>query len=307
MSLTDVSIPLEKCPKTLSAEHLARYAEDGYLAFNSFLSPAEVDAFNAGLHEMVGSLVARVRSGELQPKRGGWEGMKNYSGWAIDEKDGLGILLEPEVELDFRTATVEQVENSFRKLSSTTKGHPLFKGMSEDPRLIGMLEALLGPKPIYYGDMALCKPARIGTDKPWHQDSAYFPYEPFGHGVGVWIALDDAELENGCMQVLRGAHKMGPKKHVHLTDCTIQPGRVDVSEATPIEMRAGGIMLFSPLLPHFTPPNRSDKRRRAFQLFYRAGYTKMITQEEHSKNFLEADGTPATCSAASVEKAKSGK
>jgi phytanoyl-CoA hydroxylase len=161
-----------------------------------------------------------------------------------------------------------------------------------------MLEALIGPNPIWYGDMALCKPARVGTDKPWHQDSAYFPYEPFGHGVGVWIALDDAAVENGCMQVLRGGHKLGPKKHVHLTDCTIEPGRVDVSRAEPIEMDAGGILLFSPLLPHYTPPNRSDRRRRALQLFYRAGYTKMITQDEHSRHFVETDGTPATCAAA---------
>ena len=148
--------------------------------------------------------------------------------------------------------------------------------------------------------MALCKPPRIGVDKPWHQDAAYFGYEPYGHGVGVWIALDEAAVDNGCMFVLSGHHKLGPRKHVHLTDCEIEPGRVDVSQATPIEMKPGGLLLFSPMLPHYTPPNRSDQRRRALQIFYRAGYTKIITQEEHARNFLEPDGTPATCAAAAA-------
>lgn len=292
------TLPVEACPAALSAAHIDAYYRDGFLAFNDFHDPQTVAALREAMTDLVRGLYLGAKAGTLPVARGNWDGMRNYSGFTIEHADGkLGLLMEPEVGFDIQSAPFETVDNSYRKISFPTHGSAAFKNFSQDPKLMRMLEALIGPAPILYGDMALCKPPRIGSEKPWHQDGAYFTYEPFDAGVDVWLALDDASAENGCMFVLPGAHKLGPKKHVHLNDCTIVEGRLDYSQAVPVELRAGGILLFSTLLPHFTPPNRSDLRRRAVQLFYRAAHTRLVDSAEHSRCFVEADGTPATCSA----------
>jgi phytanoyl-CoA hydroxylase len=292
------ALNIENCPARLSAEHVASYQANGFLAFSDFLTAQEVADLNDDMAAMVRSLYEKAKSGELPVKRGNWDNMRNYSGYKISEGDEKpSLLLEPDVEFDPRTASFDLVDQSYRKISYMACRSAAFKALSENPRLIAFLEALLGPKPIVYGDQALCKPARIGSAKPWHQDSAYFNYAPYDAGVDVWIALDDAEVENGCMFVLPGGHKQGPKRHIHRDDCLIDEGRLDYSHAAPVELQAGGILLFSVLLPHYTPPNHSDRRRRAAQLFYRGGNTKLVTPAEHYLDFREADGTPAACSA----------
>jgi phytanoyl-CoA hydroxylase len=292
------ALAVESCPAILSAAHVEAYRRDGFLAFNDFLDKAAVTTLREAMTELVRSLCLRAKMGALPVERGSWDGMRNYSGLKIEDgKSKLGLLMEPEIGFDLCSAPFESIDNSYRKISHPTRGSEAFKNFSEDPKLVPMLEALIGPKPILYGDMALCKPPRIGSEKPWHQDGAYFTYEPFGAGVDVWLALDDAAIENGCMFVLPGAHKLGPKKHVHLNDCTVAEGRYDYSQAVPVELRAGGILFFSTLLPHYTPPNRSEMRRRAVQLFYRAAHTRLVDAAEHGRCFVEADGTPAACSA----------
>ena len=111
----------------------------------------------------------------------------------------------------------------------------------------------------------------------------------------AWVALDDATIENGCMFVLPGMHVKGAFKHCHTIDCQIVPGRLDYSDAVPIEMKAGGAMIFSSMLPHQTPPNRGASRRRALQFQYRGENTRAVSKEEFGEVFVEADGTPASC------------
>jgi len=95
--------------------------------------------------------------------------------------------------------------------------------------------------------------------------------------------------------VLPGMHTNGAFKHVHTIDCQILPDRLDHTDTVPIELKAGGAMFFSAMLPHQTPPNRSAKRRRALQFQYRGEHTHAVSKEEFGAAFVEADGTPASC------------
>jgi phytanoyl-CoA hydroxylase len=297
---------VEACPAALTSEHLADYRRNGYLAFDGFLNAAEAQTYKTQMTEMVRKFYDEAKAGKLllirrnPPLVRGTSGelvKHNHAGHLIKHPDdAYAVEFEPEFDFDMGSVSFEVFDQGFRKIGRPSRAHSAFQALTENPRLIGFLESLIGPKPIVYGDQALCKPARIGSAKPWHQDGAYFHYEPYEAGVDVWIALDDAGVENGCMHVLPGGHLTGPRKHVHLEDCTVEPGRLDVSGAMPVELRAGGIMLFSTLLPHYTPANRSEHRRRALQFFYRAGHTRLVTPEEHAHCFVEADGTQAACS-----------
>ena len=90
----------------------------------------------------------------------------------------------------------------------TREENPGLKALAEDPSLMRVLGRILGGKPGLYQDMALIKPPG-GREKPWHQDRAYFNLTQTTPIVGIWIALDEATPENGCMQVMEGGHRQG--------------------------------------------------------------------------------------------------
>lgn len=190
---------------------------------------------------------------------------------------------------------VSGAEEKFRKVHGYQDQHPVFQALVEHPRTKGFIETVLGQAAILKGTMALSKPPFIGSEKPWHQDNAYFNWLPLEAVATVWIALDDATVENGCMHVLPGMHTNGAFKHCHTIDCQIVPGRLDYGDAIPVELKAGGAMFFSAMLPHQTPPNGSALRRRALQFQYRGENTYAVSKEEFGKAFVEADGTPASC------------
>jgi phytanoyl-CoA hydroxylase len=286
---------------TIDHQH---YADKGYIAFPQLLSPDEVDEARRALREMMQRFLEDARAGRCayRPPKPGMTG--NYDGaWIVSPKsEGPHHETALSFEHSYDALTSRENDDAIlarvRKASHYENEHPVFQRLVASPRIKGIAEQLLGEEAVLFQTMALVKPARIGSEKPWHQDNAYFKYAPLHGVVGFWVALDDASAENGCMHVLPGWHRRGGLKHVHLEDCKILPERVDVAQAVPVELRAGGAMFFSGMLPHQTPPNRSPKPRRALQFHYRAVSTRVVDQDEYNRLFAEPDGTPASCEAA---------
>jgi ectoine hydroxylase-related dioxygenase (phytanoyl-CoA dioxygenase family) len=297
MQALERTIPL--FPERLDETHLAQFREEGYLVFEDVLTPGEVAAARGALTELIAGLLKAARQGgakvaQADPKKV----THNYAGANIRKNDSpFFLLFEPEV-LDPLSLDPAEAELKIRKLQDYHQEHPVFQDLIRHPRVKGVVEALLGNEAIMFSDTAQSKPPFIGTEKPWHQDNAYFVYVPVTSIVTVWIALDDASVGNGCMHVIPRGHRMGALKHVHEVDCQIARDRLDVSRAVPVELQAGGAMFFSGMLPHQSPPNRSPLRRRALQFWYRGADTRELTREEYSRVFVEADGTPASCAAA---------
>src|SRR6185369_3361350 len=114
-----------------------------------------------------------------------------------------------------------------RKASYYENEHPVLRALVDSPKIKGIAQQILGEEAVLFQTMALVKPALIGSEKPWHQDNAYFKYAPLERVVGFWVALDDADKNNGCMHVLPGWHRRGGLKHYHaVTDCQIMADRV---------------------------------------------------------------------------------
>src|ERR1043166_1927815 len=207
------------CPTPLTDAELHCFHEEGYLAFEDVLTRDEVDQAKAAISELV-----RRYARNNQEKLGAFW-VQFEKGYKPTDPDS------PDLEL------------KVRKLASYQQEHPHFSFLAlQHPRIQGVVSSLLGPKPILFQDMALIKPPLIGTEKPWHQDVAYFQVTPLGSICGVWIALDDASVENGCMHVIPGGHKLGPLRHFHGPvegsgkDCQIMNGRIDPARAIPVEL-----------------------------------------------------------------------
>jgi phytanoyl-CoA hydroxylase len=168
------------------------------------------------------------------------------------------------------------------------------KALSEHPQLLSLLTRLMGEAPVLFQDMALLKPPRIGREKPWHQDHAYFNYPLETVIIGVWIALDEATTENGCMMIVPGSHRRGPVVHFKRRDWQICDTHVDNSGALAAPLQPGGCLLFHSLIHHGTPTNNSPQRRRAVQYHYRPQSLEPSAQEQRLAIF-GSEGKDVTC------------
>jgi phytanoyl-CoA hydroxylase len=192
----------------------------------------------------------------------------------------------------------EALELQVRKFMFFPDEEPLFQEiLSKDSPISRIAGELLGDEPLLFQDMALIKPPKIGATKPWHQDSAYFSVAPLDAVCGVWIAVDEATVRNGCMHMLRGQHHQGPLLHEHKRDCEINVRNLDLSTLVPVPLKPGSALFFSGMIPHETPPNRSEHRRRALQFHFRGSRSQLLPGLEYDKVFRDAEGRPASCEA----------
>ena len=277
------------------------FREQGYIAIPYLISADEVAAARQALADMMLGMLADAKAGRADYRPPIKGGTGNYDGaWVNTSEDPsykkAGMLFER--GFDPMTADPSEALAYVRKAQYYEDAHPVFRALVDSPRIKGIAQELLGEDVVLFQTMALVKPPLIGSEKPWHQDNAYFKYAPLEQVCGFWLALDDAEADNGCMHVLPGWHRRGGLKHYHAGDCQIMPDRLEDAKPVPIELPAGGAMFFSGMLPHQTPPNRSTKPRRALQFHYRGASTKPVDQAEYNRLFAEADGTPASCAAA---------
>ncbi|MBW3625254.1 MAG: phytanoyl-CoA dioxygenase family protein, partial [Armatimonadetes bacterium] len=185
--------PVLSGPEAVGEDAVAFYREHGYLAVANVLSPAEVEAAQSALSDLLYGRVAGYQG--LQP--------------------------EPEYKDRWEAMSPDERMDSVRKVWRFVEHEPRLEALARHPALQSLLEKLLGEPSRLIQDMALLKPPRIGTEKPWHQDMAYFEWSPPEKVLGVWIALDPATPKNGCMHVLPGTHREGPVPHIHRRDCQI--------------------------------------------------------------------------------------
>ncbi len=171
---------------------------------------------------------------------------------------------------------------------------PAVFGMVTAPRLLDMVEDLIGPEitsnPIQH--VRIKPPEREldddeirahvgGTD--WHQDRAVALEEADETDmITVWLAVTDATIENGCLQVIGNETELLP--HCPQKQTAIAPGLIDTCRAKPLPVKAGGAVLFHPMTPHASLPNRSDGIRWSFDL--RFNVTGQPTGRAHFPEFI---------------------
>jgi ectoine hydroxylase-related dioxygenase (phytanoyl-CoA dioxygenase family) len=142
----------------------------------------------------------------------------------------------------------------------------LFRRLLYDKRILDCAEDLIGPNLQLFHDQALFKPAHCGGPVHWHQDNGYWECTP-ANIVSCWMTLDDVDVHNGAMHVIPGSH-LQPVEHVRdeKTPLYNLEDKVDASAAEIIDLPAGGIMFHHCQMLHHTPPNRTDRQRRAFAI-----------------------------------------
>jgi len=249
----------------VTADDLEAFARDGYLAVRHLLDPAAVAGTLAG----IAAVLDHPGKADVQ-----------YEAMAVGRLDA---------------ATGDERMDLVRKFMWLVPEDERLRALASDERILSVVRPLCGSADVsMIQDMALLKPPGGGREKPWHQDNAYFTFEPGTPIVGVWIALDAATADNGCMHVIPGTQADGPAPHFRRRDWQLCDDDVDRARDTMVPLEPGGALFFDGLLQHGTPANRSSSRRRAIQLHYVPMDTARVS-DQRRLDIFGGEGLGATC------------
>ena len=232
---------------SLTTDQINFYHAKGYLALRAITTPQEV-AWMRGIYD------------KLFATRAGRERGDQFDLGGADEEGKEAKL--PQILAPVRYAP-ELAEGLFRV------------------NALHIATQLLGAETIAQGEHAILKPARIGAETPWHQDEAYWAEDRDFNAISIWIPLQEATMENGCMQFIPGSHKLevfphhsiGHDPRVH----GLEVEEADVSKAVACPIPAGGCTIHHCRTLHYAGANGSDMPRRAYILGFGTPPTKRTT------------------------------
>ena len=177
-------------------------------------------------------------------------------------------LVLPEANLVGRDGSPEELASKVFKLHR--RGG--FEEFARRDDVLDRVTELVGPRlDCFLSQFIFKNPGAWG--QPWHQDSWYFPFEPPRPITGVWLAVTQATLENGCLHVLPGSHR----EPVHEHEPDRRPGANygyveivdhDMTGSVPVLMDPGDLLLFDSHLMHRSTDNESDGVRAAMVYHY---------------------------------------
>ncbi|XP_063595074.1 ectoine dioxygenase-like [Penaeus indicus] len=170
-------------------------------------------------------------------------------------------------------------------------GRDVLGVMARTQRVAGTMEQVMGGQEVYhYHSKLIMKDARTGGRHVWHQDYGYWYrngclYPDMG---SVFIPIDDCTKENGCLQVLKGSHRLGRLDHVRIGEqLGAEPERVEKAkeqlEHLHLEMRAGDALFFHSNLLHTSDQNASDLRRWVFIVAFNRRSNNPYKEHHHPR------------------------
>ncbi len=220
----------------LTEEQVEHYQEHGYLVLKGLFSPEEAAEFRREAHDLMERL---LRVQEIDAT------------WA----SARGLTDQPATKL-LHCHNVQFQSAALGRLMS-------------DPRFVDPIADLIGPNVQLHHNKLFIKPPEKGSPFPMHQDHPFFPHERHTMLAAI-IHFDDAPLAKGCVRVVPGSHKRGPLEHIAAGSYHLSPEEYPVENATPIEAKAGDVLVFSYLTIHGSGINSSDEARTTLLVQMRA-------------------------------------
>lgn len=235
----------------LSPSQLEQFARDGFVAGSQILDAAQIQTLRDEMERV------------------------------IAQRDGLE---KPPVSLSnfgSESAPVWQIVNIWHASAA-------FAALAENPLIAHEAAQLTGARELrLFHDQIQYKPAQKGGVNMWHQDSPYWPIlQPKTSEITAWVALDDVDLENGCMQMVPGSHMWGENleflhslgKNFEAMPDEFEGRKIEVV-ATPV--KAGQVHFHHPLTWHGSNANTSGRPCRAVALHYMTEQTVFDASRNH--------------------------
>lgn len=205
------------------------------------------------------------------------------------EMEGLGQTARNDHAMDHASSSRDDGQGNDVRLSLWNHpGDGVYGMFARCHRVVDGVEQILQDEAYHYHSKMILKDAKVGGAWAWHQDYGYW----YQNGVlfpdlcSVMIAVDRATIENGCLQVLKGSHRMGRVNHV-LTgeqagaDMERVEAAMEVCDLVHCEMAPGDALFFHPNLLHCSAANRSEHARWALICCYNAKSNNPYKESHH--------------------------
>ena len=251
----------------MNSEERLQYDRDGFLVLPDFVTHAACDRLRARAEELVRDFdpsgVVSIFSTREQTR--------TSDDYFLESGDKIRFFFE---ENAFHSdGTLRQnKEQSINKIGHALHDlDPVFDGFSRAEGIRELVSDLGIVHPLLLQSMYIFKQPRIGGEVTCHQDATFLYTEPLKL-VGLWFALEDATIENGCLWAIPRGHQLGLKsKFVRAEGGGTRFEAIDSSpwpedNLRPLEVEKGTLIVLHPLLPHLSRENRSAKSRHAYTL-----------------------------------------
>ena len=259
----------------ISKTQVAQYYETGFLVIEGFADAAECDQ----LRERAAEMVQEFDPLEIVSIFTTHEQDRIADDYFLTSGDKVRFFFEenafnPDGTLKYaKERSINKIGHALHDLE------PLFDQFSRHPRVAEVARALGLIQPLLLQSMYIFKQPNIGGEVTCHQDSSFLYTEPIDI-AGLWFALEDATIENGCLWAIPGGHRDGLKSRwvrkaeggmtFEVFDANPWPN----DKLVPLEVSKGSLILLHGLLPHCSFENRSKRSRHAYTLHLIGGEAK---------------------------------
>jgi phytanoyl-CoA hydroxylase len=251
----------------LSAQQLKQYDEQGFLVIENFAAPADCDRLRARAQE----LVEEFDPAEVVSIFSTHEQNRLTDQYFLTSGDKIRIFFE-ENAFNADGSLKYPKEKSINKIGHALHDlDPAFDRFSRHAKVRELAAALGFDNPLLLQSMYIFKQPNIGGEVTCHQDSTFLYTDP-PEIAGLWFALEDATIENGCLWAIPGGHRRGLKSRWVRTPADGMKFEIydrepwPEDELVPLEVSQGSLILLHGLLPHRSFENRSARSRHAYTL-----------------------------------------
>ena len=251
----------------VTREQLAEYERDGFLVLEKFVDPVACNRLRSRAEE----LVREFDPAGVMSIFSTHEQTRTSDDYFLESGDKIRFFFE-EKAFNSDGSLRQSKAQSINKIGHALHDlDPIFDQFSRLPAIEQLVSDLGIEEPLLLQSMYIFKQPNIGGEVTCHQDATFLYTEPL-RMVGLWFALEDAGVENGCLWVIPGGHKLGLKSRFVRAEGggtrfeVFDDSPWPEERLKPYEAKKGSLIVLDPLLPHLSRENLSPKSRQAYTL-----------------------------------------
>ena len=271
----------------LGEDRREAWERDGFVVLPGFVPPDRVESLRHRIDDLVAGYASQGLPDGAATVFSTTEQTHAQDNWFLTSADVIRPFFENGA-FDADGNLVAPMDRALNKMGHALHDlDPAFDQFSRTTDLASLVAELGVTDPLLLQSMVIFKPPRIGGEVVCHCDHSFLWTDP-QTVVGLWFALDDATVANGCMWAIPGGHVGGARTRFRLdgtggtTTDVLDPTPYDHGDLVPVEAEAGTLVAFHGCLPHWSGANTSDRPRLAYTLHLIDG-----TAHDRADNWLQ--------------------